>query len=79
MSSLSHRPVIIDFDSFPVKDLEAKISCVAYLLLKLFKQNIPVGLKIDGALYKPFSRTLQERTKTLKFAMLTRLALHQKG
>ena len=79
MSSLFHRPVVIDFDAFPVRDLEEKISCVAYLLLKLLKQNIPVGLRIDGTLYRPFSTTLPERTKTLKFAMLTRLALYRKG
>lgn len=79
LSSLSHQPVVIDFDAFPLKDLEEKISCVTYLLLKLLKQNIPVGLRIGGTLYKPFSKPHQERTKTLRFAMLTKLALYKKG
>ncbi len=79
LSSLSHQPVVIDFDALPLKDLEEKISCVTYVLLKLLKRNIPVGLKIDGALYKPFSKTHKARTKALKFTMLTKLALYQKG
>lgn len=79
LSSLSHQPVVIDFDTLPLKDLEEKISCVTYVLLKLLKRNIPVGLKIDGALYKPFSKTHKARTKALKFTMLTKLALYQKG
>jgi len=79
LSSLSHQPVVIDFDALPLKDLEEKISCVTYIILKLLKRNIPVGLRIGGALYKPFSKPHQERTKTLKFAMLTKLALYKKG
>jgi uncharacterized protein (DUF58 family) len=79
LSSLSHQPVVIDFDALPLKDLEEKISCVTYILLKLLKRNIPVGLRIGGTLYKPFSKPHQERTKTLKFAMLTKLALYKKG
>jgi uncharacterized protein (DUF58 family) len=78
LSSLSHQPVVIDFDTLAIGNLEEKISCVTYVLLKLLKRNVPVGLKIGGALYKPFSRAHKERSKTLKFAMLTRLALHQK-
>jgi uncharacterized protein (DUF58 family) len=79
LSSLSHQPVIIDFDALPLKDLEEKISCVTYILLRLLKRNIPVGLRIGGTLYKPFSKPHQERTKTLKLAMLTKLALYEKG
>ncbi len=79
LSTLSHQPVVVDFDALPLKDLEEKISCVTYVLLKLLKRNIPVGLRIGGTLYKPFSGTHGERTKALKFAMLTKLALYQKG
>jgi len=79
LSALSHQPVVIDFDALPIRDIEEKISCATYLLLKLFKQNIPVRLKINGALYKPFSKSHKERTKALRFAMLTKLALYQKG
>lgn len=78
MSSSSHRPVIIDFDELPIRDVEDRISCVTYMLLKLLRQNVPVGLRIGGAVYKPFTKTQGERTKTLKLAMLTRLALHLK-
>ena len=76
LSSLSHQPLIIDFDSLPIKEREEKISCVTYLLLKFLKQNIPVGLRIDGALYKPFTKDHGERTRALKFTMLTKLALY---
>jgi len=78
LSSLAHQPVVIDFEALPLKDLEEKISCVTYILLRLLKRNIPVGLKIDGTIYKPFSGTYKERTKALKFAMLTKLALYPK-
>jgi uncharacterized protein (DUF58 family) len=78
LSALSHQPVIIDFESLPLKDLEEKISCVTYLLLKLIKRNIPVGLKIDGAVFRPFSRAQTERRRALKLAMLTKLALYPK-
>jgi uncharacterized protein (DUF58 family) len=79
LSSLSHQPVVIDFDTLPLQDLEEKISCVTYVLLRLLRRNIPVGLKIDGTLCTPFSKTHKDGTKALKFAMLTKLALYQKG
>ncbi len=78
LSSLSHQPVIIDFDALPIKNIEEKISSVTYLILKLFKQNIPVGLKIRGALYKPFEKTRRERAKAAKIIMLKKLALYEK-
>jgi uncharacterized protein (DUF58 family) len=78
LSSLSQQPVIIDFDAFPIKDVEERISCVTYVLLKLFKQNVPVGLRIGGALHKPSFRTPIGKTKNLRFAMLTKLALYHK-
>ncbi len=77
-SSLSRRPVIIDFDTLPIKDPEERISCVTYILLKLFRQNIPVGLKIGGALHKPPLRSLPEGSKAQRLAMLTKLALFLK-
>ncbi|HYA31487.1 MAG TPA: DUF58 domain-containing protein, partial [Thermodesulfovibrionales bacterium] len=77
LSSLSHRPVVIDFDAIPIKDVEERISCVTYVLLKLFRQNIPVGLRISGSVHKP-PRAGGEGTKALRIAMLTKLALYQK-
>lgn len=75
LSSFSQRPVVIDFDAIPIKDVEERISCVTYILLNLFKQNIPVGLRISGVLHKP-SQASGEGTKALKIAMLTKLALY---
>ncbi len=77
-SSLSRRPVIIDFDTVPIREVEEKISCVTYVLLKLFRQNVPVGLKIGGALHRPPLRNLPEGSKAVRFAMLTELALFQR-
>jgi uncharacterized protein (DUF58 family) len=77
LSSLSHRPIVIDFDAIPIRDVEERISCVTYVLLKLFRQNIPVGLRISGAVHKP-PKAGGEGTKALRFAMLTKLALYQK-
>lgn len=77
LSSLSDRPVVIDFDAIPIKDVEERISCVTYVLLKLFRQNIPVGLRISGAVHKP-RKAGGEGTKALRIAMLTKLALYQR-
>ncbi len=52
LSSLIHQPVIIDFDGIPARDTEEKISFATYTLLKLFRQNVPVGLNINGNLFK---------------------------
>lgn len=76
LSSLSHQPVIIDFETLPIKNIEEKISCVTYIILKLIKQNIPVGLKMRGTFYKPAANTSPERTKAGKIAMLKTLALY---
>lgn len=78
LSALSHQPIIIDFETIPIKNIEEKISCITYIILKLIKQNVPVGLKINGALYKPFAKTSSERTKADKIAMLKTLALYDR-
>ncbi len=52
LSSLTRRPVIIDFDGITAKNTEEKVSFATYTILKLFRQNIPVGLDINGRLYK---------------------------
>jgi hypothetical protein len=36
-----------------IKDIEEKISCKAYSIVKLLKKNIPVGLRINDRLYEP--------------------------
>lgn len=78
LSSLSHQPVIIDFDAAPVRDVEERLSCVTYAILTLFKQNVPVGIKISGAFYRPFSGTSGERGAAGKTEVLRRLALYGK-
>lgn len=78
LSSLSNQPIIIDFEAIPIKNVEEKISCITYIILKFHKHTIPVGLKIRGAVYKPFTRTSAERTKAGKITMLKALALYDK-
>lgn len=78
LSSLSNRPVIIDFEEVPINNIEDKISCVTYMIVKLFKRNVPVGLRIRGALYKPLNRKSAEMTKAGRNGMLKTLALYQK-
>lgn len=78
LSSLSQQPVIIDFDKAGIKNTEEKISCITYMILKLLKQNIPVGLRIRNKLYKPgISGKLTEgQVKAGKINMLRELALY---
>jgi len=53
LSSLSQRPVVIDFENTRIKNREERISCVTYLLLRLYRRNIPVGLRIGGLEFLP--------------------------
>jgi uncharacterized protein (DUF58 family) len=78
LSSLSHQPIIIDFDSVQIRNIEEKISCITYIIVKLFRQNVPVGLRISGALFTHLSRSQSERTRAGKATMLRMLALYGK-
>ncbi|HWR58759.1 MAG TPA: DUF58 domain-containing protein [Thermodesulfovibrionales bacterium] len=78
LSTLSHRPIIIDFDSVLIRNLEEKISCVTYIIVRLFKQNVPVGLRISGSIFTPLGKSHHERTKAGRTAMLKMLALYGK-
>lgn len=51
LSSLSRQPLIIDFDKMPIKNTEEKISCITYIILKLFRHDIPAVLKIKGRVH----------------------------
>jgi uncharacterized protein (DUF58 family) len=53
LSSLAHRPVIIDFEKVSITNIEERISSVAYAIVQFCKNNIPIGLKINGNLYLP--------------------------
>lgn len=70
LASPSFQPVVIDFEKIVIKNIEERISCIAYLILNLYKKNIPVGLRINSRLYKPDSSPAH------KTAMLKELALY---
>lgn len=53
LSALQFRPVIIDFEKVPIRNIEEKISSIAYTIVQLSKKHIPVGLKINGSFYQP--------------------------
>lgn len=66
LSTLSQQPVVIDFDSLLIRNVEERISCVTYIVVKLLRQNVPVGLRIGGAIF----------TRAGKATMLKALALY---
>ncbi len=66
----SRRPVIIDFEKVDIPDREEKLSCLTYLIIKSFRDNIPVGLRMKDKVYKP------GLSKTHKISMLRELALY---
>ena len=74
LSSLSHRPLVLDFDGISIGDLEEKISCIAYVILKSYRQNIPVGLKIGGKIFSPGAESGEAGAG--RIAMLKELALY---
>lgn len=76
LSSLYQRPVIIDFDAVPIRDIEERISCITYVILMLFKRHVPVGLKMKDTLLKPRIRASSDRLKESKLGMLRKLALY---
>ncbi len=72
LSSLGHQPIVIDFDRIPIRDIEERLSCVAYSLLQIIKKGYaPVGLKINGRFYEPGA------SQTHKINMLKELALYR--
>ncbi|HTZ17429.1 MAG TPA: DUF58 domain-containing protein [Dissulfurispiraceae bacterium] len=75
LSSLAHRPLIIDFDKVAVSDLEEKISCITYAIIRSFRLNTPVGLKIAGKVFSHASNS-QDAGGLGKLAMLRELALY---
>ena len=69
LSSLSQQPVFIDFEKTGIKDREERISCVTFLLLRLYGRNIPAGLRIGGQVFAPGT------SASHKTAMIRELAL----
>jgi uncharacterized protein (DUF58 family) len=76
LSSFSHRPQIIDFGNLEVKDIEERLSYVTYYILRSFRLNIPVGLRIGGKVFKPAGGG---NTGGGRIAMLRELALYEKA
>jgi len=81
LSSLSHHPLIIDFDEVAIGDLEERISCITYAIIRSCRLHIPVGIKISGKVLKPFAENATDfsGSGSGKVAMLTELALYGKG
>ncbi len=69
-STSSHQPVVIDFGKVDIPDQEERISCVTYVILKAFRNNIPVGLRMKDSFHKP------GLSKTHRLSMLRELALY---
>lgn len=70
LSSLAHRPVIIDFEKVSIANIEERISSIAYAIVQFCRKNIPVGLKINGNLYLP------DVSSAHKITLLRELALY---
>ncbi len=69
-SMLSQQPIIIDFGKVDIRDKEYKISCITYVILKAFRNNIPVGLKMKDTFHKP------GLSKIHRISLLRELALY---
>ena len=70
LSAIELQQILIDFDKMDKQDLEHRISCVTFLILKFIRSNIPVGLVIEGEHFRPAV------SRTHKFNLLTKLALY---
>lgn len=69
-STESNTPIFIDFDKVDIREREERISCITYFIVKAFRNNIPVGLKMKDTVYGP------GLSKALKISMLRELALY---
>ena len=78
LSSVVGSPAVIDFDAIKM-DIEEKISCVTYLVLKLFRKNVPFALRINGKLLRAGLAASSGQSKADKTVMLRELALYDKG
>jgi uncharacterized protein (DUF58 family) len=77
LSSLSHRPLIIDFEDTDIQEPEERISCITYMIVKSFRMNTPIGLRINNKVYKPADNAFDSgAARTLKLEMLRELALY---
>lgn len=70
LSALTFQPVVIDFATIDIEDIEQKISCIAYTIVQMIKKNIPIGLRLNGNLFAPSVSGNHKKT------LLTELALY---
>jgi uncharacterized protein (DUF58 family) len=68
MASSASEPVIIDFEKTGVADVEERLSCIAYAVIKMIGKNVPVGFKMGQRFFKP------DTSPRHKTAILTELA-----
>jgi uncharacterized protein (DUF58 family) len=77
LSSLSHRPLIIDFEDTDIQEPEERITCITYMIVKSFRINTPIGLRINNKVYKPADNAFDSgAARALKLEMLRELALY---
>lgn len=69
LSAVQLQHVLIDFDKMDKQDLENKISCITYLILKCIQSSIPVGLIINGEKHKPAVSRAHKITLLRKLAV----------
>lgn len=70
MSSPESPQIIIDVNRMKRENLETTLSCAAFLVVKLIRSNVPVGLILDNQVFRP------DVSRGHKIALLTELALH---
>jgi uncharacterized protein (DUF58 family) len=70
LSSIQAQQIMIDFDKMNKENLEYKLSCLAFMIMKLIRSNTPIGLKIGGETYKP------AMSHSHKIYLLKKLALY---
>jgi uncharacterized protein (DUF58 family) len=68
LEDISSKPVVIDLDSMQ-GDIESKVSYATYLILELYKNSVPFGLKYGKKVFKP------EHSRKQKVLLLTELAV----
>ncbi len=64
------QEVMMVFERIPIRDLEERISCAAFIIIGLFRLHVAVGLSIAGDIYPPGTSLHHKRV------LLQRLACH---
>jgi uncharacterized protein (DUF58 family) len=73
MAACSGMPMVIDIDEIPSPDLERTLSCCAFLVNRLIRENRPVGLKA-GSLF-----ILPDLSGVHRLKLLSQLAVYGKN